>query len=81
MVSYATGSCSEEERDEFETHLLSCDECVAMLAILAIVLREKALSQPLRSGVEAARIAREGQKRKSRHPRNRLTSKQHAAAR
>ncbi len=56
MVSYATGSCSKAERIEFETHCLSCDECVATLAI---VLREKALARLYRSGMESARIARE----------------------
>lgn len=79
MVSYTTGSCSAEEKDEFETHLLSCHECVA---ILAIVLREKASAQLHQSGVEAARIARTEEKRKSRRPSraNRVTA-QRAAAR
>jgi hypothetical protein len=72
MVSYATGSCSKAERIKFETHCLSCDECVATLAI---VLREKASARLYRSGVEAANIAREDQKRKSRRQ-SRASNKQ-----
>ena len=65
MVSYASGSCSEEERIEFENHYLCCDEC---MAILAIILQEKALARLRRSGMDAARTAREDQKQKSRRP-------------
>ena len=36
MVAYIAGSCSQAEKVDFESHCLSCDEC---LATLAIVLR------------------------------------------
>jgi len=79
MVSFATGSCSEEERTEFEAHCLDCDECVA---ILAIILQEKSLMRLRQIGADAARIALIEEKRKSRRPSiaNRVTP-QRAAAR
>jgi hypothetical protein len=79
MVAYVVGSCSREESAEFETHCLSCNECMAILAILAIVLQEKAPARLHRSGVDAARAAREDQKQESRRPlraNNQVTSRQ-----
>jgi hypothetical protein len=63
MVAYVTGSSSKEKREEFEAHCLSCEECLAMLAI---ILRAKASEQIRQCGVEAARIAREKGKQKAR---------------
>lgn len=81
MVAFVTGSCSREEGIEFETHCLSCNEC---LAALAIILRAKSLERLYRSGMDAARIARKGENQKARRPsrlNNQVTASQRAAAR
>jgi anti-sigma factor RsiW len=63
MVGYVGGSCSPEERVEFENHYFSCDECSAKLAIIMSLRspssdgeEEKTLAR-LAVGSEAARIA------------------------
>jgi hypothetical protein len=65
MVAYTAGSCSSAEKVDFESHCLSCDEC---LTTLAIVLRlshfpvgeeeETTLALLYTIGMEAARVAR-----------------------
>jgi hypothetical protein len=62
MVGYVGGSCSPEERVEFENHYFSCDECSAKLAIIMILRspageEEEITLASLAVGSEAARIA------------------------
>ena len=38
MVAYIAGSCSPAEKVDFESHCLSCDECLATLAIILRLL-------------------------------------------
>lgn len=89
MVSYVAGVCSPADKRDFETHCLACEECCSTLAVILLALRssieeeeEKTSVRICAVGVDAASIARAGRKRKSRRPsKNRVTSKQHAAAR
>jgi hypothetical protein len=64
MVSYAAGSCSPAEKADFELHCLSCDECLATLAIILRLLHfpvgeeeEMTLALLYPIGMEAARVA------------------------
>jgi hypothetical protein len=64
MVAYTTGSCSPAEKVDFESHCLSCDECLATLAIVLRLLHfpvgeeeETTLALLYPIGMEAARVA------------------------
>jgi hypothetical protein len=66
MVAYVTRSCAPEQGLDFETHCLSCEECLAKLAIVICLLRsplgeedERALAPLYTTGVEAAMVARQ----------------------
>jgi hypothetical protein len=70
MSSYIAGTCSPIVKQRLETHYLFCARCRCILAIILRVVasplcqgkEEKAL---ISLGVEAARITRQGQKRKA----------------
>ena len=62
MVGYAGGSCSPEQRIEFENHYFSCDECSTKLAIIMSLRspageEEEITLASLAAGIEAAKIA------------------------
>ena len=63
-VAYIAGSCSPAEKVDFESHCLSCDECLATLAIVLRLLHfpvseeeETTLALLYPIGMEAARVA------------------------
>ena len=60
-VSYAAGTCSPEERANFESHCLICEECRSILAIVLRLLYspidEKELGPLYPLGIEAGIIA------------------------
>ena len=64
MVAYVAGSCSPAEKVDIESHCLSCDECLATLAIILRLLHfpvckeeETTLALLYPIGMEAARVA------------------------
>jgi hypothetical protein len=64
MVAYVAGSCSPAEKVDIESHCLSCNECLATLAIVLRLLRfpvckeeETTLALLYPIGMEAARVA------------------------
>jgi hypothetical protein len=64
MVAYVAGSCSPAEKVDIESHCLSCDECLATLAIILRLLHfpvceeeETTLTLLYPIGMEAARVA------------------------
>jgi putative zinc finger protein len=64
MVAYTARSCSPAEKVDFESHFLSCDECLATLAIILRLLHfpvceeeETTLALLYPIGMEAARVA------------------------
>jgi len=64
MVAYVTRSNTPEQRLDFETHCLSCEECLAKLAIILSLSRpplseeeERTLAPLYTISVEAAMVA------------------------
>lgn len=64
MVAYVAGAYSPAEKLDFESHCLSCDECIATLAMVLRLLHfpvckeeETTLALLYPIGMEAARVA------------------------
>jgi hypothetical protein len=67
MASYIAGTCSITEKQDFESHCLTCSEC---RLVLAVILRAKylpideeeakVLARLYPLGLKAAQMAREG---------------------